>query len=74
MATLKGGNKLVEKLEAFSRSIRTANRVRIGFLSNATYPNGTPVALIALIQDSGAPSRGIPPRPFFRNMIAKKKG
>lgn len=31
-----------------------------------------PVAMIAAIQEFGAPARGIPPRPFFRNMIAKK--
>lgn len=34
---------------------------------------GKPVAMIAAIQEFGAPSRGIPPRPFFRNMIAKRK-
>lgn len=45
----------------------------MGFFSHSTYPNGMPVAMIALIQDSGAPSRGIPPRPFFRNMIAKNR-
>lgn len=33
-----------------------------------------PVAMIAAIQEFGAPKRGIPPRPFFRNMIAKKSG
>ena len=33
---------------------------------------GTSVAMIAAIQEFGAPSRGIPPRPFFRNMIAAK--
>ena len=29
--------------------------------------------MIAAIQDGGAPSRGIPPRPFFRNMIARQQ-
>ena len=37
-------------------------------------PDGKPVAMIAAIQDFGAPSRGIPPRPFFRNMVRDKKG
>lgn len=31
-----------------------------------------PVAMIAAIQEFGAPSRGIPPRPFFRNMVKAK--
>ena len=30
--------------------------------------------MIAAIQEWGAPRAGIPPRPFFRNMIADKKG
>jgi len=46
--------------------------LRVGFLENAKYPDGTPVAMIAAIQDYGAPNAGIPPRPFFRNMIAAK--
>jgi hypothetical protein len=46
----------------------------VGFLSGATYPDGTSVAMVAAIQDGGAPRAGIPPRPFFRNMIKAKKG
>lgn len=46
--------------------------LRVGFLENAIYPGGTSVAMIAAIQEYGAPSRNIPPRPFFRNMIAAK--
>jgi hypothetical protein len=30
------------------------------------------VALVAAVQEFGAPSRGIPPRPFFRNMVKNK--
>lgn len=33
-----------------------------------------PVAMIAAIMEFGAARRGIPPRPFFRNMIASKQG
>jgi hypothetical protein len=35
---------------------------------------GLPVAMIAAIQEFGAPRARIPPRPFFRNMIAAKQG
>ena len=40
--------------------------------SGSTYPDGTSVPLVAFIQDSGSTARNIPPRPFFRNMIANK--
>ena|ERR1035437_2436223 len=73
MATVKGGDQLSKKLQEFAGKIAGAKTVRIGFLEKATYPNGTPVAMVAAIQEFGAPKAGIPPRPFFRNMIAKHK-
>lgn len=70
MATVKGGDKLKKKLDVLVAGLASgSNTVRVGFLSKSTYPDLTPVAMIAVIQDFGAPSRGIPPRPFFRNMI-----
>lgn len=72
MATISGGNKLVAALEAISRNANKAASVDVGFLEGATYPDGTSVPLIAAIQEFGAPSRGIPPRPYFRSMIAAK--
>jgi len=47
--------------------------LRVGFLEGAKYPDGTPIGMIAAIQNYGAPRAGIPPRPFFTNMIAEKK-
>ena len=35
---------------------------------------GVSVAMVAAINEFGAPSRSQPPRPFFRTMIAEKKG
>jgi hypothetical protein len=35
---------------------------------------GLSVAMIAAIQEFGAPRAGIPPRPFMRNMVAAKQG
>lgn len=46
-----------------------AKTLRVGFLEDATYPNGTRVALVAAVQNFGAPSRGILPRPFFSNAV-----
>jgi hypothetical protein len=49
--------------------VSRATTLRVGFLEGAKYPDGTPVAMVAAIQNDGAPAAGIPPRPFFRNMI-----
>ena len=39
---------------------------KIGYFPSAKYPDGTSIASIASIQEFGAPSKNIPPRPFFR--------
>lgn len=44
--------------------------LRVGFLQDATYPDGTSVATVAFFNEFGT-SRA-PPRPFFRQMIASK--
>ncbi len=48
--------------------------LNVGFLASARYPNAeqTPVAMVAAIQEWGAPKAGIPPRSFFRTMVAEK--
>lgn len=49
--------------------------LRVGFLENSNaYPDGTSTPLVAAIQEFGAPSKGIPPRPFMRNTVAAKSG
>lgn len=72
MVKVIGGERLEQALNELSKQVGTGGIVRVGFLEDATYPDGTPVALVAAIQEFGAPSRGIPPRPFFRGMIAAK--
>lgn len=73
MATLRGGEKFEAAMEELAEAVGSnPTIVRVGFLEGATYPRGQPVAMIAAIQDFGAPGAGIPPRPFFRNMIAAK--
>src|SRR6185503_1324189 len=72
---IRGGKRLEQKLAAIARAVGArAQKVRVGFLEGATYPNGTPVAMVAAIQNFGAPSVGIPPRPFFTNMVKQNKG
>jgi hypothetical protein len=72
VAEIKGGEKLAMALAEITAQLRRAGTLRVGFLANARYPDGTPVAMVAAIQDYGAPAVGIPPRPFFRNMVAAK--
>ena len=73
MVALSGGDKLEAYLKQLSRKVETSAAVEIGFMEDATYEDGTSVAMVAMIQDFGAPAAGIPPRPFFRNMIETGK-
>lgn len=72
MAKLSGGDAIEAKLKELSKLAKKRAAARVGFLEGATYPDGTPVAMVAAIQNYGAPARGIPPRPFFSSMIAEK--
>jgi hypothetical protein len=72
VATIRGGDKLEAALAQLAQKVSNPATLRVGFLQKATYPDGKPVAMIAAINEYGAPSRGQPPRPFFRNMIAAK--
>lgn len=72
MTALRGGNKLRAKLKELAAKLDKPGTLKVGFLENATYPDGTPVAMVAAINEFGAPNAGIPPRPAFRNMIADK--
>lgn len=44
-------------------------KARVGFFEQHRYPDGTPVAQVAAVHEFGAPSKNIPPRPFFRPTI-----
>jgi hypothetical protein len=71
---LSGGDKLKARLDAIARAVGNGGELQVGFFEDATYPHGgIPVAAVAAIQEFGAPNApmgSIPPRPFFRNMIA----
>lgn len=69
---LEGGDKLVDALSRIAGRVGRRGTVNVGFMEGATYPDGTSVAMVAAIQEFGAPRVGIPPRPFFRRMIAKQ--
>ena len=71
---LTGGDKLRARLLELSRNVSGASKVNVGFLGNSTEPGGANTAMVAAIQEFGAPAKGIPPRPFFRTMVAKEEG
>ncbi len=70
---LKGGQALVKRLEELAQKLGDGGTLRVGFLEGATYPDGTPVALVAAVNEFGRPDRNQPPRPFFRGMISEKQ-
>lgn len=74
MASISGGRKLEEAMRELARKVEKPASLRVGFLEKARYSDGKSVAMIAAIQEFGAPSVGIPPRPFFRRMINEKQG
>lgn len=74
MAKLRGGERLEIRLAELAANISKPSTLRVGFLASATGPDGEPIAVRAASNEFGAPAAGIPPRPFFRNMIAAKSG
>jgi hypothetical protein len=72
LAEIRGGDKLQRALVEITAKLDKYATLHVGFLAGARYPNGTSVALIAAIQNYGAPRAGIPPRPFFSNMVKAK--
>lgn len=73
MATVTGGEKAAKAIAELIAKLNSKKGLRVGFLEKAKYPDGTSVAMVAAIQDFGAPAAGIPPRPFFRNMVRNKQ-
>lgn len=70
MVTLSGGTKLDKALAEISKNVSKASELDVGFLVDATYPDGKPVAMVAALNEFGHDKA--PPRPFFRGMISDK--
>ena len=64
-----GAQQLRVMLDGLSNKV-----ARVGFFPSAKYEDGTPVAYVAAIQEFGAPSQGIPPRPFMRPTAEAQRG
>jgi len=67
---LKGGDKLDAALKKMSAAVKKAAVLTVGFMGNATEPDGTPVAFVAAMNEFG--HGNVPPRPFFRRTIKKR--
>lgn len=74
MTTVSGGDKLEAYLASVASKVSNASALSVGFPGGATYPDGQSVAMVAAIDEFGAPSRGQPPRPFVRRTVAKHGG
>jgi hypothetical protein len=70
-----GSGSLQKYLQSLQSKLGKEPEVRVGFLSDATYPDtGESVALVAYANEYGDSAHGRPPRPFMRNTIAAHKG
>lgn len=58
-------------LESLLSGLSGNAQCKVGFLESSKYPDGTPVAYVATIQEFGAPEQSIPPRPFMRPTVAR---
>jgi hypothetical protein len=70
VASMSGGDRLQAFLDKMPKDGEPY--VKVGFLADATYPDGTNVAAVAAMNEFGVPSHKQPPRPFFRTMISQK--
>lgn len=74
MSKVRGGDKAISYLRNISNQVDKAPTLRVGFLSNATYPDGTKVALVAALNEYGHKTRSgrfVGPWPFMRNTVQK---
>lgn len=70
MVEIIGGHNVERYFRDLAQKVRKGGTLKVGFLANATYPDGKLVALIAALNEFGTAK--MPPRPFFRNMVASK--
>jgi hypothetical protein len=53
MTQVKGGGKLAQRFREISNRLSSAKAVKIGFLENSTYPDGTSLPMIAAVNEFG---------------------
>lgn len=65
-------SRLKARLEGITKEA-AGREVKVGWPQGKQYPDGTPVAYVAAIQNFGAPERGIPPRPILKPAIEENR-
>lgn len=65
----KSGSEHIRETVKEFRQINT----KVGWLESAVYPDGTPVALVAAVQEDGSAANGIPPRGPFRKTVSEQQ-
>jgi hypothetical protein len=73
-AGMLGGGKLDMYLRKIAEHAGPPQETQVGFLAGSTEANGVSLPMVAFLMEFGAPKAGIPPRPYFRTMVAKHKG
>ncbi|WP_192881064.1 MULTISPECIES: hypothetical protein [unclassified Photorhabdus] len=68
-SSIKGGDAAKRYLKQLAKRVGEGKKLRAGFFKNVTYPDGTSVAMVAISNEIGDPSRNRRPRLFFRNTI-----
>lgn len=76
-SSVRGGTAFRQRLAQYAADLSSGKNLKVGFLADATYEDGTPVALVAAANEFGkmvmtkaGESYFQLPRPFFRNMIS----
>lgn len=60
-------------LKKLQETLGKKKAVKVGFFENATYPDGTSVAVVAATQEFGSPAQNIPARPFMKTTFDEKQ-
>lgn len=72
MAQVSGGEGVAAFFRERIREFQNAGMLKVGFLAGGpAYPDGTPVAMVAAVNEFGRPAVGQPPRPFMRDTVSK---
>jgi hypothetical protein len=69
VTVISGGAAMDAALARMARGLDRPLKLQVGYPEGETYPDGTPLGLVAAVNNYGAPARGIPPRPFFTDTI-----
>lgn len=65
MEIKRSNPKVFQQLDLKIKELQS-KQAKIGWFEASKYPDGTPVAYVAAIQEMGAPGKSIPPRPTMR--------